>query len=205
MFVMYLAEQPSRCIDETSSINLLTVNKSPSSSAWPSRSSPASCSWWFTKPSPTTTAAQRASSTSTSAASRPPWMLTTHPRTPAPGAASTRSSATTAWPSRALPGPSGPGCRRPPSSMSPNRPRPRAIRGPPQPEWGTEGGPPMAKPSSSSKTTLYSWEVGVGGRGGAGGLTGVVRIDISFRLWYCRFVPESGSCTKACFVLTVPM
>lgn len=70
---------------------------------------------------------------STSAVSRPHWMLTIHPRTPAPGAASTQSSATTVWPSRALHGPSGRGCRQLPSSMSPSHPRPRAIRGLPQP------------------------------------------------------------------------
>ncbi|VCX33776.1 unnamed protein product, partial [Gulo gulo] len=114
--------------------------RSPFSSAWPSLSSPASCSWWFTKPSPMTTAAQRDLSISTSAASRPPWMLTTHPRTPTPEAASTRSSATTVWPSRAPLGPSGRGCRRLLSSMSPSRPRPRAIRGPPPARMGGPAG-----------------------------------------------------------------
>uniref|UniRef100_A0A2K6JTN1 Neuronal vesicle trafficking associated 2 n=1 Tax=Rhinopithecus bieti TaxID=61621 RepID=A0A2K6JTN1_RHIBE len=117
-----------------------------------------------------TTAAQRDSSISTNAVSQPPWMRTTPPRTPIPEAASTQSSATTVWPSRALPGPSGRGCRQPLSSMSPSRPRPRATRGLPQPEWGAgwRGGPPLAKPSSSYKTTLYSWDMGGAGAGGAG-------------------------------------
>lgn len=54
-----------------------------------------------------------------------------------------------------------------------------------------EGGPPLAKPSSSYKTTLYSWDGGVGGLGRGGGTqpelpsTGVVGIGISFCLWYC--------------------
>ncbi|XP_011803209.1 PREDICTED: neuron-specific protein family member 2 isoform X2 [Colobus angolensis palliatus] len=119
-----------------------------------------------------TTAAQRDSSISTNAVSQPPWMRTTPPRTPIPEAASTQSSATTVWPSRALPGPSGRGCRQPLSSMSPSRPRPRATRGLPQPEWGAgwRGGPPLAKPSSSYKTTLYSWDMGAGaGQGRVGG------------------------------------
>lgn len=102
---------------------------------------------------------------STSAVSRPRWMLTTRPRTPAPGAASTRSSATTVWPSRALPGPSGRGCRRPPSSTSPSHPRPRAIRSQPAVRrGGWRGGDPRWL-SQAPVTTLYS---GTWGRGGAG-------------------------------------
>lgn len=108
---------------------------------------------------------------STSAVSRPRWTLTTRPRTPAPGAASTRSSATTVWPSRALPAPSGRGCRRPPSSTSPSRPRPRAIRGQPAFGRGAERwGPPLAEPSSSYNTVLG--DVGAGrGRGRRGSPT----------------------------------
>lgn len=129
---------------------------------------------------------------STSAVSRPPWMLTTHPRTPAPEAASTQSSATTAWPSRAPPGPSGRGCRRLPSSTSPSRPRPRATRGcPRQPAWGVGRRTPLAKPSSSYKTTLYSWEKGAGvGPGWVGGAHRKSRaLELSesvflFVLWY---------------------
>lgn len=79
---------------------------------------------------------------STSAASRPRWTPTTRPRTPAPGAASTLSSATTVWPSRAPPGPSGPGCRRPLSSTSPSHPRPRATRGLPAARAGDGEGDP---------------------------------------------------------------
>lgn len=47
---------------------------------------------------------------STSGASRPRWMRTTPHRIPTPGAGSTPSSATTAWPSRPAPGPYRPGC-----------------------------------------------------------------------------------------------
>lgn len=105
---------------------------------------------------------------STSAVSRPRWTLTTQPRTPAPGAASTQSSATTVWPSRALPGPSDRGCRQPPSSTSPSRPRPRAIRGPPQPGWGwwVERGTPdwLGK----AEATRQHCTAGVRGGGGAG-------------------------------------
>uniref|UniRef100_A0A8C6I020 Neuronal vesicle trafficking associated 2 n=1 Tax=Mus spicilegus TaxID=10103 RepID=A0A8C6I020_MUSSI len=114
--------------------------RSPFLSAWPLPSLLALCSWWFTKPLPMTTAVLKDLSTSTSAVSRPRWMLTTRPRTPAPGAASTQSSATTVWPSRALPGPSGHGCQQLLSSMSPSHPRRRAIRGLPQLGWGWVGG-----------------------------------------------------------------
>lgn len=47
---------------------------------------------------------------STSGASRPHWTHTTLHRIPTPGAGSTPSSATTAWPSRPAPGPYPPGC-----------------------------------------------------------------------------------------------
>lgn len=100
---------------------------------------------------------------STSAVSRPPWMLTTHPRTPVPEAASTRSSATTAWPSRALPGPSGRGCRQPPSSTSPSRPRPRAIRGPPPARIGGGEGDPRGL--SQAPVTRQHCTPGIWGRG----------------------------------------
>lgn len=59
----------------------------------------------------------------TSVASQLPWMPTTHPRTLNPGAASTWSSTTTAWPSRALPRPSGPGCQSPPVIHKPKSPK----------------------------------------------------------------------------------
>ncbi|CAO2642422.1 hypothetical protein LEMLEM_LOCUS26168 [Lemmus lemmus] len=146
----------------------LLPRRSPFLSAWPSLSLPALCSWWFTKPSLMTTAVLRDLSISTSAVSRPRWTLTTQPRTPAPGAASTQSSATTVWPSRALPGPSDRGCRQPPSSTSPSRPRPRAIRGPPQPGWGwwVERGTPdwLGK----AEATRQHCTAGVRGGGGAG-------------------------------------
>lgn len=47
---------------------------------------------------------------STSGASQPRWMHTTPHRIPTPGAGSTPSSVTTAWPSRPAPGPYRPGC-----------------------------------------------------------------------------------------------
>lgn len=128
---------------------------------------------------------------STSAVSRPPWMLTTHPRTPAPEAASTRSSATTAWPSRAPPGPSGRGCRRLPSSTNPSLPRPRATRGAPASQHGEWGGEPRWL-SRAPVTTLYSWDMGAGvGPGWVGGAHRKSRVlELSesvflFVLWYC--------------------
>jgi hypothetical protein len=118
-------------------------------------------------------------------------MLTTHPRTPTPEAASTQLSATTVWPSRAPPGPSGHGCQQLLSSMSPSHPRPRAIRGLLQPEWGWwrwREEPPHWLSQSWVTRQHCTPGMGVGvGEGGVGGwhspkilCTGVVWIDISF-------------------------
>ena len=79
-------------------------------------------------------------------------------------------------------------CRHPRAQATQD---PGPLEAPAQPAWGVGRGTPLAKPSSSYKTTLYSWDMGTGvGPGWVGGAHRKSRaLELSesvflFVLWY---------------------